>query len=208
MPCLRAASNTVTVPTTFTLAPATGSALQKGTCSAARWMIAQGRTSSTTRITVPLSEISPVFHAILPRSFSSISSRGRRLSSERSKAQACTPERARSESTQLPMQPPAPVTSTGPGKLARSTEKRLLRSFIRLRSMQQLPDERPTQRRDHLGTRSIRSPGHEKRKVVGEDLLGLDLVRAIPAHLLEESGNLLGSQHRRMGAFERKAALV
>src|SRR6267143_3243915 len=129
IPRRRAASNTLTVPTTFTLAPATGSALQKGTCRAARWITAQGRTVSKTWTTVLLSEMSPVRHAIFSRSLSAIKRRGRRLSSDKSSAQAGTPARASSARTQLPMQPPAPVTRTGPGKLARSIEKR---SFIRI----------------------------------------------------------------------------
>src|SRR6267378_2402227 len=129
IPRRRAASNTLTVPTTFTLAPATGAALQKGTCRAARWITAQGRTVSKTWTTVLLSEMSPVRHAIFSRSLSAIKRRGRRLSSDKSSAQAGTPARTSSARTQLPMQPPAPVTRTGPGKLARSIEKR---SFIRI----------------------------------------------------------------------------
>src|SRR2546427_1653184 len=124
IPRRRAASNTLTVPTTFTFAPATGSALQKGTCRAARWITAQGRTASKTWTTVLLSETSPVRHRIFSRSPSAMSKRGRRLSSDKSSAHAGTPARTRSASTQLPMQPPAPVTTTGPGKLARSIEKR------------------------------------------------------------------------------------
>src|SRR6266581_8695990 len=129
IPRRRAASNTLTVPTTFTFAPATGSALQKGTCRAARWMTAQGRTASKIWTTVLLSEMSPVRHRIFSRSLSSMSRRGRRFSSDKSSAHAGTPARTRSASTQLPMQPPAPVTTTGPGKLARSIEKR---SFMRI----------------------------------------------------------------------------
>src|SRR2546422_4321737 len=124
IPRRRAASNTLTVPTTFTFAPATGSALQKGTCRPARWITAQGRTASKIWTTVLLSEMSPVRHRIFSRSASSMSRRGRRLSSDKSSAHAGTPARTSSASTQLPMQPPAPVTTTGPGKLARSIEKR------------------------------------------------------------------------------------
>src|SRR5207249_3531173 len=47
----------------------------------------------------------------------------------KSNAHAATPARTSSARTQLPMQPPAPVTTTGPGKLARSIEKR---SFMRI----------------------------------------------------------------------------
>src|SRR5256885_3102911 len=72
--------------------------------------------------------MSPVRHAIFCTSLSASSRRGRRLSSDKSSAHAGTPARTRSASTQLPMQPPAPVTTTGPGKLARSIEKR---SFMR-----------------------------------------------------------------------------
>src|SRR6266705_1840623 len=124
MPRRRAASNTLTVPTTFTFAPAIGSALQNGTCSAARWMTAQGRTASRTSTITLLSEMSPVRHRIFSRSLSAMSKRGRRLSSDKSSAHAGTPARASSASTQLPMQPPAPVTKTGPVKLVRSIEKR------------------------------------------------------------------------------------
>src|SRR2546423_7602184 len=73
--------------------------------------------------------MSPVRHAIFSRSLSAISRRGRRLSSDKSGPQAGTPARTSSARTQLPMQPPAPVTTTGPGKLARSIEKR---SFMRI----------------------------------------------------------------------------
>src|SRR2546428_1927578 len=129
IPRRRAASNTLTVPTTLTFAPATGSALQNGTCSAARWMTAQGRSASRASTITLLSEMSPVRHRIFSRSASSMSRRGRRLSSDKSSAHAGTPARTSSASTQLPMQPPAPVTRTGPGKLARSIEKR---SFMRI----------------------------------------------------------------------------
>src|SRR6266705_5029034 len=129
IPRRRAASNTLTVPTTFTFAPATGSALQNGTCRAARWMTAQGRSASKTSTITLLSETSPVRHWIFSRSPSAMRRRGRRLSSERSNAHAGTPARTSSASTQLPMQPPAPVTTTGPGKLARSIEKS---SFMRI----------------------------------------------------------------------------
>src|SRR5438876_1187418 len=63
IPRRRAASNTLTVPTTFTFAPATGSALQKGTCRAARWITAQGRTgkSSTRMASVTLSGVRKSF---------------------------------------------------------------------------------------------------------------------------------------------------
>src|SRR6267378_2982713 len=94
IPRRRAASNTLTVPTTFTCAPATGSALQKGTCRAARWITAQGRTASKIRTTVLLSEMSPVRHRIFSRSLSAMSRRGRRLSSDKSSAHAGTPARA------------------------------------------------------------------------------------------------------------------
>src|SRR3989442_4678609 len=129
IPRRRAASNTLTGPTTFTLAAATGSALQNGTCRAARWITAQGRTSSKTWTPVLISEMSTVRHAIFSKSLSAINRRGRRLSSDKSSAHAGTPARTSSASTQLPMQPPAPVTRTGPGKLARSIEKR---SFMRI----------------------------------------------------------------------------
>ena len=56
-PVPRAASSTLTVPTTLALAPATGSALQNGTCRAARWMIARTRCCATTSATAALSAI-------------------------------------------------------------------------------------------------------------------------------------------------------
>src|SRR5882724_6762553 len=98
IPRRRAASNTLTVPTTFTLAPATGSALQNGTCRAARWITAQGRTASKIWTTVLLSEMSPVRHRIFSRSLSAMSKRARRNAGaheQREDPAADAPARAR-----------------------------------------------------------------------------------------------------------------
>ena len=53
------ASNTHTVPTTLTRAPRTGSALQNGTCSAARWTTCVTPCSSIARSTCSKSAMSP-----------------------------------------------------------------------------------------------------------------------------------------------------
>src|SRR5256886_2064589 len=76
-----------------------------------------------------LSATSPVRQRIFSRSMSGMRRVGLRLSSDKSNAHAATPARTSSARTQLPRQPPAPVTTTGPGKLARSIEKR---SFMRI----------------------------------------------------------------------------
>ena len=67
-------------------------------------------------MTAAESEMSPAIHFTSASSDSAISSFGRRKSGFRSKATAGTPASVNSASAQLPMQPPAPVTSTGPSK--------------------------------------------------------------------------------------------
>ena len=63
--CLRAASKILTVPTTLTFAPFTGSAAQNGTCSAAKWIIDWILLSLITLSILFVSTISPAIHFIL-----------------------------------------------------------------------------------------------------------------------------------------------
>ena len=100
-------------------------------------MIARMSCRATAAATASVSAMSPVTQGIPASCSSLISRRGRRRSSDRSNATAGTPALVNSASAQLPMQPPAPVTRTGPSKLALSTGKRV-------RSMYCLPTEGPT----------------------------------------------------------------
>ena len=93
-----------------------GSALQKGTCNAARWMIAFAPLFPTALVTAAVSAMSPVNHRTWVSSDSAISNFGRRLSSVRSIAATGTPASVSKVRAQLPMHPPAPVISTGPSK--------------------------------------------------------------------------------------------
>ena len=73
----RAASNTLTVPTTLTCAPSGGSARQNGTCSAARWITFVIPCSSSAHCTESSSLMSPWICTTFSSCSSDMSSRRR-----------------------------------------------------------------------------------------------------------------------------------
>src|SRR5262245_20059500 len=104
-----AASNTLTVPSTFTRAPSGGSARTNGTWSAARWITFVIECSSSACSREAPSVMSPATCGTASTSSPS-SSRSRRGSVERSKVTTSRPSRTSSCTTHAPMQPYAPVT--------------------------------------------------------------------------------------------------
>src|SRR5215208_3823109 len=104
------ASNTLTVPTTFTRAPSGGSARQNGTCRAARWITCVMPCSSSVRSSASRSVMSPVTRSRRASSSSLSTSLRRWSSGDASKATTGVPACTSCATVQAPMQPPEPVT--------------------------------------------------------------------------------------------------
>src|SRR5215208_2668722 len=104
------ASNTLTVPTTFTRAPSGGSARQNGTCRAARWITCVMPCSSSVRSSASRSVMSPVTRSRRASSSSLSTSLRRWSSGDASNATTGVPSCTSCATVQAPMQPPEPVT--------------------------------------------------------------------------------------------------
>ena len=122
-----AASNTFTVPTTFTAAPKLGSARQNGICSAARWITRS--TPAMAAATASPSVMSPV-----TRSKSNgrppATNSWRALLAPWSNTRTSSPPSSSRRTTQAPMQPSAPVTRKR-SPISRSPVPRRCRGTIR-----------------------------------------------------------------------------
>ena len=99
-----------TVPPTFTAAPSGGSALQNGSCMAARWMICVIPCSTRASRIIAILVMSPVTNRTRLISSSSMMSRRRWMDPPLTSTLVKTPSRTRFFTVHAPIHPVAPVT--------------------------------------------------------------------------------------------------